>query len=182
MKINKVDMEAQINNLFRVEKVHFKTPSLPGLGLEDAFDEMEYIGFPLCSPFDLLVKALPEKQLLSDDLPTKIGEQVVVYGYLITRKNTRTAKGDNMYFGNFLDKKGNFLDTVHFPQVAKKYPFRGSGIYSITGVVTEEFDCINIEVQKMERMAIIEDPRYSEPSIPNRKGAHKLEHRKQITT
>ena len=67
-----------------------------------------------------------------------------------------------MYFGTFLDKDGDFVDTVHFPLVAAKYRFQGSGIYRITGKVMEEFDCINLEVVKMERLAIIEDPRYSD--------------------
>ena len=66
-----------------------------------------------------------------------------------------------MYFGTFLDRDGDFIDTVHFPPAAIKYPFRGKGIYAIIGKVLEEFDCINIEVSSMHRLAIIEDPRYS---------------------
>ncbi|NNF84943.1 MAG: hypothetical protein HKM26_00210, partial [Winogradskyella sp.] len=48
---------------------------------------------------------------------------------------------------------------------AAKYPFRGKGIYEITGRVMIEFDCTTIEVSKMERLAIIEDPRYSEQKL-----------------
>ena len=70
-----------------------------------------------------------------------------------------------MYFGTFLDRDGYFIDTVHFPPVAAKYRFRGRGIYTITGKVIEEFDCLSIEVTKMERLAIIEDPRYSDASL-----------------
>jgi error-prone DNA polymerase len=162
MKINKVELETQVHNLFRVEKLRFKTPHLPGRDLEDAFDELEYIGFPLCNPFDLLTEALPEKQILAKDLSEKISKRVTVYGYLITNKTTRTVKGDNMYFGNFLDVKGDFIDTVHFPSIANTYPFRGRGVYQITGKVIEEFDCVNIEVTSMEKLAIIEDPRYAD--------------------
>ena len=43
-----------------------------------------------------------------------------------------------------------------------KHQGRGKGIYSITGKVTEEFDCINIEVISMYRLAIVEDPRYAD--------------------
>jgi len=161
MKINKVEMEKQINNLFRVEKIHFNTPKLPGIYLEDAFDEMEYLGFPLCSPFNLLSEPLPDHPM-SKELKDKVGKKVTVYGYHITSKTTRTVKGDSMYFGNFLDLKGDFIDTVHFPSIAKAYPFRGWGVYCITGKVTEEFDCINIEVESMEKMPIVEDPRYAE--------------------
>lgn len=71
-----------------------------------------------------------------------------------------------MFFGTFLDREGDFIDTVHFPPVAAKFPFRGKGIYKITGKVLEEFDCINIEVISMYRLSVIEDPRYADPSSP----------------
>ena len=67
-----------------------------------------------------------------------------------------------MHFGTFLDRDGHFIDTVHFPPIAAKFPFRGRGVYKITGRVLEEFDCINIEVISMLRLATIEDPRYSD--------------------
>ena len=67
-----------------------------------------------------------------------------------------------MFFGTFIDRDGDFIDTVHFPKIAEKYKFRGKGIYAISGKVLSEFDCISIEVSKMERLAIIEDPRYSD--------------------
>ena len=70
-----------------------------------------------------------------------------------------------MHFGTFLDFDGDFIDTVHFPPVAAKYPFRGKGIYTITGKVMIEFDCVSIEVSCMERAAIIEDPRYTINSV-----------------
>ncbi len=66
-----------------------------------------------------------------------------------------------MHFGTFLDRDGDFLDTVHFPPIAAKYPFRGKGIYKITGKVMLEFNCVTIEFSNFERLAIIEDPRYS---------------------
>ena len=70
-----------------------------------------------------------------------------------------------MHFGTFLDRDGDFLDTVHFPPIVAKYPFRGKGIYKITGKVMIEFDCVTIEVSHLERLAIIEDPRYSVKSL-----------------
>ncbi len=85
-----------------------------------------------------------------------------------------------MYFGTFLDRDGDFLDTVHFPPIATKYPFRGKGIYKIIGKVMVEFDCVTIEVSKLERLAIVEDPRYSvnslNPTFQNKKSFkdHKL--------
>lgn len=170
MKINKVDMETQVRNLFRVEKIRLNIPSLPVVELEDAFDEMEYLGFPLCSPFNMLHDSLPEHSL-AKELPGRIGQKVTVYGYLVTTKTTSTKRGEKMYFGNFIDMRGDFIDTVHFPRSGPYYPFRGWGIYRITGKVIEEFECINIEVKDIEKMAIIEDPRYADSTTPNRKEA-----------
>lgn len=67
-----------------------------------------------------------------------------------------------MFFGTFIDQKGHWVDTVHFPQIAAKYQFNGSGVYKVKGKVIEDFDCITIEVIYMEKLDIIEDPRYSE--------------------
>ena len=85
---------------------------------------------------------------------------------MVTTKNTGTSNGKRMCFGTFLDRDGDFIDTVHFPPSAAKFPFRGKGIYKITGKVLEDFDCINIEVISMYRLAVIEDPRYSDNSKP----------------
>jgi len=57
-----------------------------------------------------------------------------------------------MYFGTFLDEEGYFLDTVHFPEVARQYPFRGPGIYAIKGKVVEEFKYMSLEVTAMEKL------------------------------
>lgn len=160
MKINKVSFVENVYTLFKQKKIDYKTPSLPHTVLEDAFDELELLGFPLCSPFDLLTNS-SDNRLRATHLPQLKGKTVSIEAYLITIKKTRTSRGDYMYFGNFLDRAGDFVDTVHFPPVANKYRFNGKGIYSITGKVIEEFDCINIEVIKMERLAIIQDPRYA---------------------
>ena len=84
-------------------------------------------------------------------------------GYLVTVKKTKTANGKIMFFGTFLDQNGHFVDTVHFPPVAARYPFRGKGLYRITGKIVEEFGFHCMEVDHMEKLAIIEDPRYTEP-------------------
>lgn len=163
MKINKVTFEENTYTLFKTKNIDYKTPSLPHTALEDAFDEMELLGFPLCSPFDLLSVA-SENKVRAVHLYDLIGKMVTIEGYLVTTKRTNTANGQQMYFGTFVDRDGDFVDTVHFPPVANQYRFRGKGIYCITGKVIEEFDCINIEVSKMERLAIIQDPRYADTS------------------
>lgn len=152
--------------LFRPDANSYTLPHLDHQQIEDAFDEMEYLGFPLCHPFDLLREPVDDP-VRFNNLHEHIGEQVTVYGYLVTAKNTKTIKGDNMNFGNFVDRDGDFLDTVHFPQVAARYPFRGKGVYKVIGKVVNEFDFQTIEVAYMERLAYVDDPRYVELNEPS---------------
>lgn len=98
---------------------------------------------------------------MASALPRKTGQYVCIDGYLVTVKNTSTTSGKRMFFGTFLDRKGDFIDTVHFPQIAAQFPFRGSGVYQISGKVVEEFQSISIEVTEMQRIPMIEDPRYA---------------------
>ncbi|GGW55821.1 DNA polymerase III alpha subunit [Winogradskyella epiphytica] len=174
LKISKTVLKEEHISLFKTERIHYNTPELPSSELENAFDSIELLGFSLCNPFNLLEKPsisnLRAKHLIQ--LKNKL---IRIEGYLITIKNTKTTNGKIMHFGTFLDRDGDFLDTVHFPPVAAKYPFRGKGIYEIIGKVMMEFDCVTIEVSKLERLAIIEDPRYSEKAtrplhfLPKRK-------------
>jgi len=161
LKTSKVSFEEHIVTLFETEKINYKTPKLSSSFLENAFDELELLGFPLCNPFHLLSN--PSKNnLIAKTLPRYKNKIITIEGYLITTKNTVTSNKKMMHFGTFLDRDGDFIDTVHFPPVAAKFPFRGKGVYKITGKVIEEFDCINIEVISMYKQAVIEDPRYSD--------------------
>ncbi len=99
---------------------------------------------------------------MAGDLPGLVQKKVVIYGYYVTAKNTSTHKGERMHFGTFLDRKGDFIDTVHFPPVAQRYPFRGRGVYRLSGKVMEEFDAISIEIDRMEKLGMMQDPRYAE--------------------
>ncbi|RNC88383.1 MAG: DNA polymerase III subunit alpha [Winogradskyella sp.] len=160
LKISKTVVQEHIMTLFKTEKINYKTPKLSNTDLENAFDEMELLGFPLCNPFYLLEHSFPGR-LRAKDLPKFKEKLVTIKGYLITTKNTSTSNGKRMHFGTFLDYDGDFIDTVHFPPIAAKYPFRGKGVYEIIGKVMVEFDCVSIEVSKFKRLAVIEDPRYS---------------------
>ncbi len=146
--------------LFKQERTDFNLPKLISSSKEDSFDELEHIGFVLGSPFNLL-KSYRRNTLMASTLMNRVGDYVVIDGYLVTVKNTRTTAGKRMYFGTFIDQKGDFIDTAHFPQIASRYPFRGPGVYQIRGKVVEEFESISIEVTEMERLPMIEDPRYA---------------------
>jgi DNA polymerase-3 subunit alpha len=164
LKISKTVIQEHVINLFKTEKINYNTPELPSTALETAFDEMELLGFPLCNPF-LLLTTKSTGNLRARHLEKLEGRLIIIEGYLITTKNTKTAKGKTMHFGTFLDRDGDFIDTVHFPPIAAKYPFKGKGIYKIIGKVMVEFNCVNIEVSELARLAIIEDPRYSVKSL-----------------
>ena len=146
--------------LFRPAASSGHLPDLPAHPLEDAFDEIELLGFALCDPFDLL-REPPDDALRARHLPGLVGQHVVLYGYLVARKRTRTRTGDEMCFGTFLDRDGHFVDTVHFPPSVQAWPFRGVAVYRLEGRVTEEFDFRSIEVSRMERMEMVEDVRYA---------------------
>ena len=138
-------------SLFDQPVKSYTLPAIEHADIEDIYDQIEILGFPLVSPFQLLVEC-PESSIKSRDFSKFINKRIQTLGYLITVKTTSTSKGEDMYFGNFLDIDGEFIDTVHFPSVAKKYPFRGRGIYTLAGKVVEEFDAISIEVEYMHRM------------------------------
>ncbi|MBL4861823.1 MAG: hypothetical protein JKY09_02245, partial [Crocinitomicaceae bacterium] len=116
----------------------------------------------LHSAFNLLSEEDTTQCILAEDLMRHKGKKVWIKGYLIHAKRTETSNQERMFFGTFLDRKGAWLDTVHFPQVAQKHPFRGVGVYKAYGRVVVEYDCVSVEVEYMEKMAVIEDPRYAE--------------------
>lgn len=149
--------------LFETSAKSYQLPTLYEADFEETFEEIELLGFPLNSPFTLL-KAPVTSEVLVRDFPNYLGKEVTLFGYLITIKNTSTNSGKQMHFGTFLDLEGAFIDTVHFPPVAAQYPFRGKGIYQLTGLVVEEFDFYSLEVTAMIRQDYIDDPRYFDNS------------------
>jgi DNA polymerase III alpha subunit len=153
--------------------VEWKLPPLTHHHLEDALDEIELLGFELSSPYKRLREnlnapidfaqgtaaqrvptgALAQVSLsFAQELGTYIGKEISIQGYLVTTKPTRTAKGEYMAFGTWLDVDGYFFDTTHFPRVIKQHPFRGKGIYTIKGRVDEEFGFCSITVSTIEKL------------------------------
>ena len=155
----KKDKKIKQPELFYVRPKKFTLPEFRYSALEDAYDEMELLGFTLCNPFDLL-SSNKRKYVLAQDLAQHLNKTVDMSGYLVTIKNTSTSNKKRMYFGTFLDCAGHFIDTVHFPPVAARYPFRGRGIYHIRGKVVEEFDFYSIEVSAIWKINYMVDPRY----------------------
>ncbi|MDZ7845950.1 MAG: DNA polymerase III subunit alpha [Owenweeksia sp.] len=145
-----------IPDLFRTEPQAISMPELEHTTHENAIDEIEILGFPLSSPFELLQKK-PSHCLMAKELPDKVGQQVQLCGYLIHVKNltTRGREARHMQFGCFIDKEGQFIDTVHFPKTVARFRFQGRGIYLLRGKVVEDYDFISLEVIYMERLAYL---------------------------
>ena len=147
--------------LFEVKQKKQHLPELEEHPLEITFEQFELLGFPLCDPFSLLAQPLPSSFISADDFPKYTHQYIHTFGYLVSIKQTKTNKGDTMCFGTFLDPSGDFLDTVHFPQITAHYPFYGKGVYRITGKITEEFSYFTLEVATLEKLAFAEDVRLS---------------------
>ncbi len=161
MKISRHANTTASADLFRIQAREYSIPALHHARLEDAFDQLELLGFPLQDPFDLLAEAQIEA-VPANALPDYVGKDVWIQGYLIHVKRTTTSDGKQMFFGTFLDKNGEWLDTVHFPPVARQFHFRGKGVYSVFGTVTREYDATSVEVKFMRKTDVIPDPRYAE--------------------
>ena len=147
--------------LFPPKRTNFQLPKLDTTFLETAFEQWELLGFPLCSPFELL-KERPLNQNGQGDLQHYLNRRIDIYGYLVTVKNTSTHTGKRMHFATLLDQQGKVFDTVLFPPVAAKYPFRGRGVYRFYGKVVSEFGFLSIEVIRMKKEDYIQDPRYAD--------------------
>ncbi len=128
-------------------------PTLNQQPLDDAIDEIELIGFPVCNVFELADHD-PNKYLPANEIEKHLGKEVNVLGYLITTKPVQTIKKEMMNFHTFIDAKGDWLDTVFFPQTAISYPITGKGFYRMTGKVVEEFGVYTVEVSCYKKIGI----------------------------
>jgi DNA-directed DNA polymerase III PolC len=145
-------------SLFSVEAKHYQLPVLVNTKLEDAYHELELLGFPFSlSFFDLLDTAF-RGEIMANDLANHNGQTVKMVGRYVDEKTVKTKHGQRMYFGCFLDADGNFFDTTHFPNTTPYYPFRGAGCYLIEGKVVDDFGFPSLEVFNCEKLPISGNP------------------------
>jgi DNA-directed DNA polymerase III PolC len=144
--------------LFCIEAKNYSLPVLVNTNLENAYHELELLGFTLSmSMFDLLETDY-RGELCAGDLINHVGEIVRMVGLYVTEKTVHTKTNKRMWFGTFLDSEGNFFDTVHFPNTTPSYPFRGAGCYLMQGKVVQEFGFASIEVLKFAKLPILGNP------------------------
>ena len=149
----------QLTLLEEPEK-EYQLPAIERDPFEDAFDEIEILGFPVSfSPFDLL-QTRYRGTVMAKDLTKFHKQQVKMLAYLISRKHVPTKKGA-MFFGTWIDAEGEYFDTAHFPKCLEEYPFQGGGCYLLLGTVEVDFHFPTITIHKMAKMPFIPDPRYS---------------------
>ncbi|MHA4812060.1 DNA polymerase III subunit alpha [Flavitalea flava] len=140
-------------SLYKDKPLEFKLPDFPVNELDDLFDEIEILGFPLRNPFEL-VDDDPLNYSSAASLDGAVGQQVTVLAYLITYKGVSTVKKETMFFGTFIDVNRDWVDTVHFPDSLRQYPLQGGGFYKITGKVVAEFGVCAIEVTMMQKVGV----------------------------
>lgn len=142
---------SRIESLGLEEEEALPLPTLENEGSEAPMEQMELLGFPLCSPFDLL-KTKFRAEATFDEFPQHIGKTIKLIGYYVDKKYVRTKHNELMHFGCWTDHKGNYFDTVHFPQSLKHSPINGKGLYLMQGKVVEEFGYCSLEVERMVMM------------------------------
>ena len=153
---------AELSNstvLFYTPPKKYELPSLEQNTVEDVYDEVELLGFPVKHTYFDLLETSFRGEIMAKDMIGSLGKKVRMLGQLVTIKYVRTVKKEWMHFGTFIDITGHFFDTVHFPDSVKNYPFRGDGIYLVLGKIVEEFGFPSMEVQKMAKMPLKKDPR-----------------------
>ncbi|MFT4667341.1 MAG: DNA-directed DNA polymerase III PolC [Patescibacteria group bacterium] len=151
----------------------FTLPQLEEGRYDQAFDEMELLGFPLCTPFDLVAageerphepevrvkQPSPYPKITAAQLKDFKNKTIEIQGYYVARKPVTTSNGKRMNFCTWLDTEGRFFDTVHFPPSLAKYPFTGPGCYLMYGKVVLDFDFPSVEVRFMKRLGYVVDER-----------------------
>ncbi|MCS3869408.1 DNA polymerase-3 subunit alpha [Chryseobacterium ginsenosidimutans] len=152
--------KTKIISLFDEPQKDYKLPIIDKNKFEDAFDEIEILGFSVSfSPFDLL-QTKYRGTVMAKDLVKHHKKQIKMLAYLISRKHVPTKRGI-MFFGTWIDAEGEYFDTAYFPNSLTEYPFQGGGCYLLLGTVEVDFHFPTITIHKMAKMPFIPDPRYS---------------------
>jgi DNA polymerase-3 subunit alpha/error-prone DNA polymerase len=141
--------------------MEYELPTLERSPYEDAFDEIELLGFTVsCSPFDLLLTNFRGNYLTKDFL--KLENQFVkLVGYLISIKHVPIKSG-LMHFGTWIDASGAYFDTTHWPDSLANFPFQGGGCYLLLGKVDVDFGFPSLVIHKMAKLPFVPDPRYAD--------------------
>lgn len=145
--------------LFAIESPKPILPRLETSIIEDLYDEIELLGFPVSASFFELAQSDYRGESTAKELSIHSGKIIKMVGEYICEKRVKTKSGQLMKFGTFIDWEGNFFDTVHFSQSLKNYPLRGSGLYLLEGKVVMDFGNPSLEITRCGKMGLKRDPR-----------------------
>lgn len=159
-KLNADGVKSNQSKLFKIQHKNFTLPKLNSNWVEDAYDEMELLGFPICDYFKLANSTL-EGGILSKEMKQHINKEVLIYGNLVTTRYNKTSQGKLMRLSTFVDQNGVYFDAVHFTAVVDKYPINGLGIYACYGKITDRFDFYSMNIVWSKKLSILPDPRES---------------------
>jgi DNA-directed DNA polymerase III PolC len=140
-------------SLFPTQMKKFEIPRILQSYRADAFEEVELLGFPICSRFDLLTTPF-RGEIKAIDLTNNIGHLVTMVGFITTMRTARTKKGDIMQFASLRDDEGGNFEVTLFPNVFKSHPIIYGGIYAMTGKVVDDYGVASLEVLQWERLPI----------------------------
>lgn len=144
--------------LFKPIQKQFKLPTLQSSFIEEAYDQMELLGFPLCSYFALINETL-QPHIKATEFQHYINKNVLLYGVLVNTRHHKTAQGKRIRFCTFVDEDGHYFDTVHFTKVVEKYLIHGHGVYACYGKVTSDFDFCSLDIIWSRKLSLKPDPR-----------------------
>ncbi|CAH8283413.1 DNA polymerase-3 subunit alpha [Mariniflexile fucanivorans] len=144
--------------LFKPNHKQFDLPSITITYVEEAYDQIELLGFPLCSYFDLVDDVFHDN-IKASDMHKHTNQNALLYGVLVNTRFHKTSQGKLIRFCTFIDRDGHYFDTVHFTKVVDTYPINGMGVYGCYGKVTEEFDFCSLDIIWSKKMSLKPDPR-----------------------
>ena len=151
--------ERKVTNKMEQEILHLSPDSPTGISAENWIAPQTAIDLKPAAGLDRVGRAVLEQSCTAGNLLPFKGKRIEMYGYLVTIKPVRTVRGDRMNFGCFIDHEGHFLDTIHFPPSLAHSPFRGMGVYRLSGKVVDEFGFLSLEVTEMHKLPLKPDPR-----------------------
>lgn len=140
-----------VSVLFAEPPLEFQLPELADFPIDDLYNKMEILGFPLSNPF-AMVHDDTAKYVFSKNPRNHTGKIITVLVYLLARKHVQTKNNDEMFFGTVVDCYLDWIATVHFPESARNLPLHTNGFYRITGKVVEDFGVHSVEVHTMYRV------------------------------
>ena len=157
-KINANRKRTTQSKLFALEHKNYVLPKFKTSWIENAYDELELLGFPLCSFFKLIAHDISDG-LFAENMLDYDKKAMLIYGELVTTRYNKTSKGQLMRLSTFIDSKGKYFDVVHFSDTVNKYPINGMGVYGCYGTISKQFDFCSMTTIWTKKISVFKDPR-----------------------